>query len=69
MVRTGEIAACIARLIDPELVCEELVTLANSRGGPDNITVVVARIDGLGLHRMRSAAGPQDAAAVQHEGD
>ncbi len=30
-------------------VCQRLVSLANERGGPDNVTVVVARIDGPGL--------------------
>jgi protein phosphatase len=30
-------------------VCSELIDLANERGGPDNITVVVARFSGNGL--------------------
>lgn len=30
-------------------VCSELIDLANERGGPDNITVLVARFDGPGL--------------------
>ena len=34
---------------DPAVSCEGLVELANSRGGPDNITVIVARLDGPGL--------------------
>ena len=36
---------------DPDLghVCEQLVGLANERGGPDNITVVAVRFDGEGL--------------------
>jgi protein phosphatase len=29
----------------PQTICENLVNLANLRGGPDNITVVAARID------------------------
>ncbi|MDR0786640.1 MAG: protein phosphatase 2C domain-containing protein [Gemmatimonadota bacterium] len=29
--------------------CERLVTLANERGGPDNVTVVIAHIEGPGL--------------------
>jgi protein phosphatase len=31
-------------------LCDELVDLANERGGPDNITIVVARLDGEGLN-------------------
>lgn len=30
-------------------MCAELIDLANERGGPDNITVVVARLTGEGL--------------------
>jgi protein phosphatase len=30
-------------------VCAELIDLANERGGPDNITVVIARFSGQGL--------------------
>jgi PPM family protein phosphatase len=49
VVRPNEIADAVGRLAEPELVCAELVALANSRGGPDNVTVVVARLDGAGL--------------------
>lgn len=31
-------------------VCRRLVETANERGGEDNITVIVARFDGVGLH-------------------
>ena len=34
---------------DLSAVCDQLIALANERGGPDNITVVVARFDGDGL--------------------
>lgn len=34
----------IARHLPPEQVCQRLIDLANLRGGPDNITVVVVRI-------------------------
>lgn len=33
-------------------VCTELIGLANDRGGPDNITVVVARLGGDGLKNV-----------------
>ena len=32
-------------------VCDELVELANARGGRDNVTVVVARFTGPGLRQ------------------
>jgi protein phosphatase len=34
---------------DLALACKELIDLANARGGPDNITVIIARFDGPGL--------------------
>jgi protein phosphatase len=34
----------IARHLPPEEACERLVDLANLRGGPDNITVIVVRV-------------------------
>lgn len=42
----GEVAGRIEAL--PEL-CSALIDLANSRGGPDNITVIAARFGGEGL--------------------
>ena len=50
LVRRDEIAQAFARSDDLVGVCDELVALANERGGPDNITVVLARLDGAGLH-------------------
>jgi PPM family protein phosphatase len=40
-----EIAAVLAGEASLEGACKQLVELANSRGGPDNITVVIARFD------------------------
>ena len=34
--------------------CSELIDLANARGGPDNITVIVARLGGDGLSEANS---------------
>lgn len=49
VVRPEEMADTIRRLQSPHRICEELVTLANERGGPDNITVVCAHFAGPGL--------------------
>ncbi len=59
-VASDEIAAVLARAPSLEAAGDELITLANERGGPDNITVVLARVSGDGLR-------PPDAdAAVGH---
>lgn len=42
----GEVAGRVQELPD---LCSALIDLANSRGGPDNITVVAARFGGAGL--------------------
>jgi protein phosphatase len=49
VVSQDEIRDVVDRCPDPAVACEDLVELANSRGGPDNITVIVARLDGPGL--------------------
>lgn len=46
MVTDDEIRAIVAEN-DPDSAAEGLVELANQRGGDDNITVVVARVDDL----------------------
>jgi protein phosphatase len=46
LARAEEIAGAIARQENLELACDELVALANSRGGHDNITVQIARVLG-----------------------
>lgn len=48
-VRGDEIAKVITAHPDPAEACSELITMANERGGPDNITVVVARFSGDAL--------------------
>ena len=35
------------------MACRELIDRANENGGPDNITVIVARFEGDGLHVCR----------------
>jgi PPM family protein phosphatase len=49
VVRREEIGRFVAEDRDLREVCRDLVALANHRGGPDNVTVVVARFDGPGL--------------------
>ena len=49
VVKGEEIRDAVVRCQDPAVACEDLVELANSRGGPDNITVIVARLEGPGL--------------------
>lgn len=49
LVRREEISAAVAEEPDLSGTCHRLVTLANERGGPDNITVVAVRFDGDGL--------------------
>ena len=49
VVPEEEILAVVKMHPEPETASQKLVELANANGGPDNITVVIARIDGLGL--------------------
>lgn len=48
-VRDTEIARITSEASRPAEACSHLVELANERGGPDNITVIVAQVDGEGL--------------------
>src|SRR5467141_3436975 len=45
MVTEPEIAGTLQAEMDPTKASEKLVTLANERGGSDNITVVVVRLE------------------------
>ena len=58
-VSREEIAAAVKEAPNLDRLCEELIALANQRGGPDNITVVVARFEGEGLppHRPSGDVG------------
>jgi protein phosphatase len=55
-VKKEEIAQIVTSSPDLSAACDKLISLANERGGPDNITVVIARFDGDGL---RHADGNQ----------
>jgi protein phosphatase len=44
LVSSEEIFTTVRGSHDPAVICEDLVALANSRGGPDNITVIVAKL-------------------------
>ncbi len=57
-VKKEEIAKIVSSAPDLAAACDQLVALANERGGPDNITVVVARFDGDGLRY--SGSGPKE---------
>ena len=60
-VKKEEIAEVTGPATDLPAACEHLIGLANSRGGPDNITVIVARFDGEGLRAadVREEVGHQ----------
>ncbi len=45
-----EIAAAASSRDDPAAICRSLVEAANERGGPDNVTVVAARLEGDALN-------------------
>src|SRR2546422_3827042 len=60
-VKKEEIAEIAGKATDLQAACERLIALANERGGPDNITVIVARFDGDALRAAdaREAVGHQ----------
>lgn len=68
-VKREEIAECATRETDPERLCSELIDLANSRGGPDNITCVVVQMagDGLPPSDAREAADYQPTTILEED--
>lgn len=56
-VRAEEMAEAVGAQPDLVSACDALVDLANERGGPDNITVVLARFDGTGLPHPTNGEG------------
>jgi serine/threonine protein phosphatase PrpC len=50
---------CILRCLDPQEAADTLVDLANLRGGPDNISVVIAKVDGA-VPRVAPAESKSD---------
>jgi PPM family protein phosphatase len=57
LVRREEFASLIQQHRDPAAVCSALIDLANARGGPDNITAVVATFEGEGLPEPNGSDG------------
>jgi protein phosphatase len=55
-VKKEEIAEIATRERDLQTACDRLIALANERGGPDNITVILARFDGEGLRPPEASA-------------
>src|SRR3989441_11461820 len=48
-VKKEEIAQIVSTTPELAAACDKLIALANGRGGPDNITVIIARFHGDGL--------------------
>lgn len=49
VVSEDEILETVKTYQDPDILCEKLVDKANEHGGPDNITVLIARLENAGI--------------------
>jgi len=58
VIQRDEISSMVADIDDPAEATAALIEMANERGGPDNVTAIVARVDGTGLEE------PADSDAV-----
>jgi PPM family protein phosphatase len=45
MLSDADISAVLGKRVDPRIACEQLIGMANDRGGKDNTTAVVARFE------------------------
>ena len=59
VVTDEEVQAAVVAATDCASLCDDLVGLANARGGPDNITLLVAHVAGSGIDE------PNDSDAVR----
>ena len=57
-VKKEEIGAIAGREPDLPVACDRLIALANERGGPDNITVIIVRFEGDGLRAAETGDAP-----------
>jgi protein phosphatase len=57
-VKKEEIGEIAGSEPDLPVACDRLIALANQRGGPDNITVIIARFDGDGLRAAEAGDAP-----------
>lgn len=64
MLDDNEIAAFVTQYDDPQEACDMLIEAANHRGGKDNISIIVVRVDTLQTTGTQEAYAAEDAAAA-----
>lgn len=57
-VKNEEIGQIAGGATDLSTACDRLIALANERGGPDNITVIIAQFDGESLRAAEAGDEP-----------